>query len=67
MKKLSSTFYLSSPLLFIPVAQDKTKESDKTFLPDSFMQDSCSFLSTGRNTYFILERDTSSYWKGQRI
>ncbi len=48
------------PLLFVftaflnSCAQDKTKGKDKPFT-DSFMQDSCTFLSSGRNTYFILE------------
>lgn len=42
------------PAFFISCAQDKTKGQDKPFT-ESFLQDSCTFLSSGRNTYFILE------------
>ena len=46
-------------LCFLPVTSfhqscGQSKTAEKTFT-DSFMQDSCTFNATGRNTYFILE------------
>ena len=42
------------PAFLNSCAQEKTKVMDKTFT-DSFGQDTCTFLSSGRNMYFILE------------
>ena len=36
-------------------ASAQTKSNDKKSFTESFQQDSCTFLTTGRNLYFILE------------
>ena len=54
MKKFYFPLLFILPAFFNSCAQDKIKGQDKSFT-DSFMQDSCSFLSIGRNMYFILE------------
>ncbi len=54
MKKviLSITILLTAIVNFNGLAQSKSKAKEFTA---SLMQDSCSFTTTGRNTYFILE------------
>lgn len=52
MKTYFLLSYFITGMFLQSCGQGKTLE--KTFT-DSFMQDSCTFLTTGRNTYFILE------------
>ena len=54
MKNLFLLILLFFSAFLNSCAQDKAKEQERRFT-DSFMQDSCTFLSSGRNTYFILE------------
>ena len=67
MKKIF--FYPSYPvqatsLLFMSLARcTQNKKEDKKFT-ESLMQDSCSFLPTGRNTYVILEPGYQMVLKG---
>ena len=50
MNKILSGGILILLIQFIACAQTKEKQ-----FTESLMQDSCSFITTGRNTYFILE------------
>ena len=52
MKKISTLCFVILSLCVNTLAQNKT--SGKQFT-DSFLQDSCSFQTTGHNNYFILE------------
>lgn len=56
MKKATLVIIILSAVIvnFNCVAQNKSKRTAKEFTA-SLMQDSCSFITTGRNTYFILE------------
>lgn len=52
MKSVFALFLIVVAPLVNTLAQNKDVNSHFT---DSFMQDSCTFATTGRNTYFILE------------
>ena len=52
MKKISTLCFLILSLCVNSVAQNKTTSKQFT---DFFLQDSCSFQTTGHNSYFMLE------------